>query len=270
MSKTQTQIITTRTTLMLVIIASAKTQQYAPLTDIPVTQPPLIKEAETLAAHCRHYSRQEIKSIMKVSEKLTDSTIQRFQDFSTPHVRETASPALSSFAGDVFAEIKHDNFTADDFLFANERLRILSGLYGMLRPLDLMMPYRLEMGYKISLGKAASLYNFWAESVTQQLNEDLQRINSSVVLNCASKEYSRTILIKKLAGSMLTLTFKQRKEGQIRSIAIYGKRARGMFVDWFIEKRIEKRDQLTEFNRGGYRYNKDMSSNSELVFLTNL
>lgn len=255
---------------MLIIIASAKTQQYAPLTDLEVSQPPFLKEAATLAAHCRQYSKQEIKTLMKVSEKLADSTMQRFHAFSTPHAGDTASPALTTFAGDVFSEITHDTYTKDDFLFANERLRILSGLYGILRPLDLMMFYRLEMGYKISPGNARSLYEYWAESVTAQLNDDLHRTKSSIVLNCASREYSRTVLTNKLAGTMLTLTFKQHKEGAVRNIAIYGKRARGMFVDWFIANQITEKHQVKEFDRSGYRYIKEMSSESEMVFLTHL
>ena len=255
---------------MLAIIASAKTQRYNTRADLPLSQPPLIEKAKMLAAHCRQYSRREIKSIMKVSDKLAESTVQRFLDFSTPHERKTASPALITFAGDVFAAIQHDSFTPDDFLFAQERLRILSGLYGILRPLDLMMPYRLEMGYKIAPDKAVSLYEYWADSVTQQLNDDLQRIDSSTLLNCASREYSQTVLTKKLAGTMLTLTFKQRREGTVKSFAIYGKRARGMFVDWFIENRIDTPDQLKDFNRGGYRFAKHMSTDSELVFICDI
>lgn len=255
---------------MLIIVASAKTQQYAPLADLPVSQPLFLKQAETLAAQCRKYTRQEIKSLMKVSEKLADSTIQRFQNFSVPHTKEAASPALTTFAGDVFAEIRHTDFNRDDFLFADERLRILSGLYGMLRPLDLMMPYRLEMGYKISSGDAASLYDYWAAPITNQLNEDLEKINSTVVLNCASKEYSKTVLSKKLKGELLTLTFKQRKEGAVKNIAIYGKRARGMFVDWFIKNRIDAPGQIRSFNSGGYQYSEKLSDNTEFVFITDL
>ncbi|MCG6931296.1 MAG: peroxide stress protein YaaA [Desulfofustis sp.] len=255
---------------MLVIIASAKTQRHAPLSELEPTQPPLIEQAAKLAAHCRSLSRLEIQSIMKISDKLTDSTMQRFRDFRIPHEPQTASPALTTFAGDVFAEIDHRRFTTQDFLFANQHLRILSGLYGILRPLDLMMPYRLEMGYKIAIDAAPSLYEYWSEPVTGQLNNDLRRLGASVVLNCASQEYSRAVLTEKLAGTLVTLTFKQRRQGMVKTIAIYTKRARGMFVDWFVKNRIDRVEQLKDFDRGGYRFDEMLSGPSELVFIVDL
>jgi len=251
---------------MLVIIASAKTQHYSPLPGLPTTQPALLEKAAALVRHCRSLGESDLQTLMKISDKLAHSTIQRFKDFTSPHDLETASPALTTFAGDVFAEIQCAAYSADDFLFANERLRILSGLYGILRPLDLMMPYRLEMGYKITPAANSSLYDYWGEAVTRQINRDLRQSGSSVVLNCASREYSRTVLTTQLNAEMLTLTFKQQKEGKLRSIAVYGKRARGMFVDWFIKNRIDQREQLQDFDRGGYRYAEDLSSAEELVF----
>ncbi len=255
---------------MLIVINSAKTQHFAPRTDLRTFQPTLLECAEKLCRRCRLLSKAEIIEIMKVSEKIADSTYRRFQQFSIPHDEKTASPALTTFAGDVFSEIQHHRYRQEDFLFANQRLRILSGLYGILRPLDLMQPYRLEMGYKIDAGEAANLYGYWAESITTQLNNDLQQTGSSVILNCASKEYSRAVLRKKLNGTLLTITFRQKKGDKIRSIAIYGKRARGIFVDWFISNRITKKDQVLEFDRGGYRFIEDLSSEAEMVFLTDL
>lgn len=255
---------------MLVVINSAKTQHYAPLTDVPCYQPLLGAEVKKLVDRCRQLSKDDLSTIMKISEKLAESTYQRFQDFTFPHHETTASPALTAFAGDIFSEIHCNDFHRDDFLFAQQKLRILSGLYGILRPLDLIQPHRLEMGYKIGAGNAATLYDFWSESITAQLNEDLLQTGSSVLLNGASKEYSRAILTKKLEGSMLNLSFKQKKGGRIRSIAIYSKRARGMFVDWFVVNRVAEQEMLREFDRGGYRFVEELSSTTELCFVTDL
>lgn len=255
---------------MLIVINSAKTQNFAPLKDVATFQPLLGEKTQRLVDRCRQLSRDELMAVMKISEKLAESTYQRFHRFTLPHDETTASPALSTFGGDIFSEIHHDNFRRQDFLFTQQRLRILSGLYGILRPLDLIQPYRLEMGYKIGMGNAATLYDYWPEAITAQLNEDLQKSGSSVLLNCASKEYSRAILTKKLDGSLLTLNFKQKKSGRIRSIAIYTKRARGMFVDWFVANRVAEQNQLREFDRGGYQFAEELSSATELCFVTDL
>ncbi len=207
---------------------------------------------------------------MKVSEQIADTTFSRFQQFIFPHQETSASPVLSTFAGDIFSEIRYQNYTREEFLYAHKRVRILSGLYGILRPLDLMQPYRLEMGYKMKIREAVNLYDFWSEAVTTQLNQDLQSTGSTIILNCASKEYSRTVLPRHLDGTILTLSFKQKKNGSVRSFAIYAKRARGMFVDWFITRRIASPHQLEEFDRGGYHLVKELSSESELVFITDL
>jgi cytoplasmic iron level regulating protein YaaA (DUF328/UPF0246 family) len=255
---------------MIVVLSSAKTQNFAPLEKVPVSQPPLLDKTKTLLQRCRELSREEIKEVMKVSNTLAESTFQRFLDFTIPHQETSASPALSTFAGDVFSEIRWREYSGEELLRADERVRILSGLYGVLRPLDLMQPYRLEMGYKLDVGPAANLYEFWSDAVTAQLNNDLERTGSSCIVNCASREYSRAIAPRQLDGYLLTLTFKQKKNGTLRSIAIYAKRARGMFVDWFITNRVDEIDTLRNFTRGGYRYSETLSSDKELVFTTEL
>ncbi len=255
---------------MLIIINSAKTQNRTPRSDLPVSEPQLVDLASKLCRRCRQLSKEEITRIMKVSEKLAESTHRSFQQCSFPHDEQTDGPALTTFAGDVYAEIQHHRFSSEDFLFAQRHLRILSGLYGILRPLDMMQPYRLEMGYRVDVEKAANLYAYWSESITDSLNRDLRQTGSSLVLNCASKEYSRTVLREKLQGTLLTLTFRQIKEGASRTIAIYSKRARGMFVDWFITNRIETRERIRQFDRGGYRYAEELSGDDEFVFVTEL
>jgi len=255
---------------MLLIINSAKTQNVISRPDLPTTQPPLIDQARSLAERCKNLQKNELVSVMKISEKLAESTWQRFQGFSLPHDEKNSGPALICFSGDIYKEIDLDQYDNEDILYAQRHLRILSGLYGVLRPLDLMQPYRLEMGYKIDVGSAASLYEYWSESITDLLNQDLEKTGSSIVLNCASKEYSRCVLNKRLTGALLTLSFKQEKNGTTRSIAIYSKWARSMFVDWFITNRISLPEQLKDFNRGGYRYVEGLSSENEFVFVTTI
>lgn len=253
---------------MLIIVSSAKTQAVTDFTLLPTRQPPLLDQAKMLVDRCLKMSREEIIALMKLSDPLADTTCQRFRDFAIPHELGHAGPALTTFQGDVFAQINTTGYQKDDFIFAQKHLRILSGLYGILGPLDLMQPYRLEMGMKLTLDGYANLYEFWSEPVTAQINAALKQSGSSTLINCASKEYSRAVLPKKLDGTILDMVFKQRKDTTVRTVAIHAKRARGMFVNWFITNRITQKKQLTGFDRGGYRFAPDISSAQEFVFIT--
>ena len=255
---------------MIIILSSAKTQAVPPSFNLRGHQPPLLERTQMLVNRCLELSKNDIVTIMKVSDKLAESTWQRFQEFNFPHKSPQAAPALITFGGTVFSEIKHLGYTTEDFSFAHQRLRILSGLYGLLRPLDLMQPYRLEMGMKIGLGQAGNLYDFWSDSITDQLNKDLKQADSELLINCASKEYSRAVQTKELKGTMLNMAFKQQKNGTIKTIAVYAKKARGMFVDWFLINRISDTDQLKKFDRGGYRFFPELSNDREFVFVTKL
>ncbi len=255
---------------MLIIISSAKTQAVTDFTLLPAQQPPLLNLAQVLVKHCLQLDREKIASLMKLSDALAETTCQRFKDFSIPHEPGSAGPALTTFKGDVFAQISSSGYQKDDFIFAQKHLRILSGLYGILGPLDLMQPYRLEMGTKLTVGRYANLYEFWSGPVTEQINLALKRSGSSTLINCASKEYARAVLPKKLDGAILDVVFKQRQDAVTRTVAIHAKRARGMFVDWFIANRIRQKAQLSRFDRGGYHYAPELSSERELVFITDL
>lgn len=255
---------------MIVFISSAKTQRVTELPGAACTQPVLLDRAGQAAERCRKLSRAEIGALMKVSPALAESTHRRFRDFSIPHREPAAGPALATFGGEVFSRIGGKDFSAAELRFAQQRLRILSGLYGMLRPLDLMQPYRLEMGTAIDVGTAPDLYAFWGEAVTGQLNRDLARIDSRTLVNCASREYSRTVLTDRLEGEMVNVHFRQRRQGRIRTMAVHAKRARGLFVNWFITRRVSDRAHLAAFDRGGYRYAAELSGDAELVFVVDL
>jgi cytoplasmic iron level regulating protein YaaA (DUF328/UPF0246 family) len=253
---------------MIVILSSSKTQMVTPVPCAPSSKPPLLNQAKPLIERCRELSHTELTTLMKISDKLAQTTYERFQQFSSPQIPGSAGAALASFRGDVFSEIKTESYSAEDFVFAHHNLCILSGLYGILRPLDLMQPYRLEMGQRLAIHRSRSLYEFWGEMITDHLNQAMLQHEEQTLINCASKEYSRAVKENKLNGKMLTMTFKQHKDGKLKTIALYAKRARGMFVDWFIRKRITDSKDLRTFNGAGYRFRPELSTESEYLFVS--
>ncbi len=255
---------------MLTIIASSKTQQRTLLTGVPATEPALHHHAQRLAAYLQGCNESQLASLMGISERLAQATASAYRAFTLPHHRKNAGHALASFTGDVFAAIQPHRYAADDLLFANRHLRILSGLYGILRPLDLLQPYRLEMAYKIPVNESSSLYDYWSTAVTDTLNRELADHRDPVIVNCASQEYARVIDGNRLTARLLTVVFKQRKNDALRTIALHAKRARGQFVDWLIVNRIDRPDHLVRFDRLAYRFAPDQSRDDQLVFITEL
>jgi cytoplasmic iron level regulating protein YaaA (DUF328/UPF0246 family) len=255
---------------MLVVLAPAKTQSVIRRTDVASSELLFSEQAEYLAALCQDMDTPRIMELMDVSERLAEKTRLGYRDFRLPHAPELSGTALSTFQGDAYGQMRALEYTIDELHFAQRHVRILSGLYGLLRPLDLMQPYRLEMAAKLATSQGTNLYQFWGESITRKLNEDLAGHREPVILDCASREYSRSIIPTKLAGRILTLSFRQRKNDRLKTIAIYAKRARGLFVDWLISNRVTDREQLADFDRGGYRFSPELSSDAEYVFLTRL
>jgi len=254
--------------VMIVIASPSKTQRLGLASGNHCFQPPFLEQARTLIGLLKLLDKSELAQLMNTSEKLTDLTHQRIRDFTAPHTAENAGTVLPTFQGDAFSAMTTASYSADDFQFAQTHLRILSGLYGVLRPLDLMQPYRLEMATRLISDRGHNLYAFWGTIITESLNKELESMKEQVVINCASKEYSRAIEQKLLTAPLLTITFKQQKNGMLKTIAIHAKRARGMFIDYLIKKRINEIDRLTEFSEGGYCFAPDLSSSSELVFVT--
>jgi len=255
---------------MIIIISPSKTQRVALSPENHHDQPVFMEDTKALIRLLKALDRNDLAKLMKISEKLAGLTYERIDGFTAPHSPETAGTALTTFQGDAFSVMSTDSYNPDDFLFAQAHLRILSGLYGFLRPLDLMQPYRLEMGTRLLSDRGKNLYEFWGSAITEALNGELEKMREQVVVNCASKEYSRVIKEKQLIGPMIAITFKQEKNKVLKSIAIHAKRARGMFVDYLIKKRISDIDQLPGFRAGGYRFASSLSTSSELVFITSL
>ena len=255
---------------MLVILSTSKTQDLKSTPPYRTSQPRMQEQALLLNRRLQSLDTSALSKLMKTSPKLTALTREKIEKFRIPHTPENAAAALTVFKGDAFSALTLSRYSDEDFDHADRHIRILSGLYGILSPLDLIQPYRLEMGTRMETDCGSSLYDFWGDKVTTLLNSDLEKMKSRIIVNCASNEYSRVVKKKDLHGEMITLSFKQEKQGQLKSIAIYSKRARGMFTDFFIKNRISQQSQLADFHEDGYRLRDDLSTPAELVFVKKL
>lgn len=202
---------------------------------------------------------------MNLSEKLADLTWQRFQDFSPEFTTGNAGPAILTFQGDVYNGIKAEEFSSDDHAFAQEHLRIISGLYGLLKPLDLLQPYRLEMKTRLNTRSAKDLYEFWGNKITDLLDQDLATAGGCLV-NLASQEYFKAVRPALLKRPVLDIAFKVRNDGQYKVIGIHAKRARGLMVNFVIKNRLVDIKDLKKFREEGYRYMESLSSELQWVF----
>ena len=252
---------------MLLIISPSKTQEF----NVPIrgdySQPLFIDKTEQLVRRLQQLDQVQLAKLMKMSDKLAALNHQRFKDFQFPFTPVNSRQALFMFRGDQFNPMNVDDYSSEQLSHARQHLRILSGLYGMLRPLDLMQPYRLEMATKLAVGEAGNLYSFWGDLVTSELNRELQDDPQPVLVNLASAEYFKVIRRKDLQADILTLSFQQEKEGKLKTIAIYAKRARGAMVDFVIQNGITRPADLQGFNRDGYCFRSDLSTDNQWVFV---
>ncbi|CAI1031357.1 Protein of uncharacterised function (DUF328) [Serratia entomophila] len=252
---------------MLVIISPAKTLDYeSPLATERFTQPELLDKSKALIKICRTLTPAQISSLMSISDKLAGLNAARFSDWQPKFTPDNARQALLAFKGDVYTGLQVHDFSEADFDFAQQHLRMLSGLYGVLRPLDLMMPYRLEMGIKLENAKGKDLYSFWGDHITKKLNEALAQQGDDVVVNLASDEYFRSVKPAKLHGTLLKPVFLDEKNGKYKVISFYAKKARGLMSRFIIKNRLTRSDQLADFNLEGYAFDEAGSQGNELVF----
>ena len=252
---------------MLSVISPAKTLDFeTPPTTRKVTQPEFLDRSAALVADARALDPAAIASLMGVSDNIATLNHKRFMDWHTPFDLANAKQALLAFRGDVYTGLDADSLSAAQLAFAQKHLRILSGLYGVLRPLDLMQPYRLEMGLKFANSGGRNLYEFWGNAITDSLNRQLKKAGSPVLVNLASNEYFRAVDAKALAGEVVTPVFKDLKGGKYRMISFFAKKARGQMARFIIENEIDDVAGLKKFRVDGYRYNAGESSARELVF----
>lgn len=253
---------------MIITLSPSKGQDF----DTPgVTKkhsiPVALKDSQLLIKELKKIKLAGIRKLMDVSENIAKLNVDRYQMFKTPFTTSNARQAIFAFKGDVYSGIDIKNFTADDLIYAQKHLRILSGLYGCLRPLDLIQPYRLEMKTKLGNPRGDNLYQFWGESITENLNKELVKQKEPVLVNLASNEYFKSVKSKLLHGDLLNINFKETKNGKTRVVAIFAKRARGMMADFIIRNRIETPAGIKKFRQGGYKFSKVDSGDGQWTFI---
>lgn len=253
--------------MMLTIISPAKKLDYSqPLEAQTFTQPLLLEHSEQLLKDLRLLSPEDICSLMGLSDKLGALNYERFQEWQTPFSTDNAKQAILAFKGDVYQGLDADNMSADELSWAQDNLRILSGLYGLLRPLDLMQPYRLEMGTKFANQRGANLYQFWGDIITDQLNKLFPTSAQSVLVNLASNEYFKSVQPKNINAEIITPVFMDQKGDKYKIISFFAKRARGLMSAFIIKNKITDAEQLKTFNVDGYSFNSAMSEGNKWVF----
>lgn len=258
---------------MLFILSPAKTlDSDPPAPALPPTQPEFLKEAEALAKILRKKSAVQLGKLMDISPKLAALNHDRYQRFATPFTPENAHAALTLFKGDVYQGMEVKDYGKKDWAFAQAHGRILSGLYGLLRPLDLMQPYRLEMGTALTNPKGEGLYDFWKKTLTARLVKELGDAMTHpepVLLNLASQEYAGAVDVKALGKKgirVIEVQFKQEKNGKLVTIGLLAKRARGMMANHIIRGQINEPEALTRFKESGYRFRKELSDEAHMIF----
>lgn len=256
---------------MLLVISPAKNLDYeTPSTQAQHTQPDFLDQSQLLIDELRQLAPQDISGLMSISDKLGVLNYDRFQQWSLPFSPDNAKPAALAFNGDVYTGLNAGDFSDADFDFAQQHLRILSGLYGLLRPLDLMQPYRLEMGTRFANQRGNNLYDFWGNRITEALNEQLRSLNTGILVNLASNEYFKAVKPKALNADIITPVFKDWKGDQYKIISFYAKKARGLMCAYAIRNRLTDVEQLKGFDSEGYAFNEAMSSAKEWVFTRRL
>ncbi|MGC6388341.1 peroxide stress protein YaaA [Ewingella sp. S1.OA.A_B6] len=252
---------------MLTIISPAKTLDYeSPLATQRFTQPELLDKSSQLIDIARKLTPAQISSLMGISDKLALLNAERFNDWQPDFSPDNARQAILAFKGDVYTGLQAEDFSAEDFDFAQNHLRMLSGLYGLLRPLDLMMPYRLEMGIRLPNAEGVNLYAFWGDLLTEKLNSLLSQQDNNVLINLASDEYFKAVKTAKLNGEIIKPVFLDQKNGNYKVISFYAKKARGLMSRFIIKERLTQTRQLQDFSVDGYAYDASRSQGNELVF----
>lgn len=249
------------------LISPAKTLNYeTPAKTKTSSDPDFLEHSQALINELQQLSPSDISSLMSISDKLGELNHQRFMNWSTPFDSDNAKQAVLAFKGDVYTGLNAEAFNSKDFKFAQKHLRILSGLYGLLRPLDLMQAYRLEMGTKFENQRGKNLYEFWGNEITDALNKQLKKNKSEVLVNLASNEYFKAVKAKELNAEIITPVFKDFKNGKYKIISFYAKKARGLMSAYIIHNQITDAEAIKDFDTDGYSYNASMSTAREWVF----
>ena len=252
---------------MLAIISPAKTLDFeSTVRNLPVSQPRLTDYSEQLIEICRKLSPRDIASLMSISDKLAGLNAARFAEWTKSHNEKNARAAIFAFKGDVYTGLDVNSLSDEDISFAQTHLRMLSGLYGLLQPLDLMQPYRLEMGTKLTTPKGKDLYAFWGNTITQAVQQAIDAQGDDVLVNLASEEYYKSIKPSRLDAQIVKPVFLDYKNGKYKTVSFYAKKARGLMCRYMIQNRLTQVEQLKDFDLNGYWFDETASTEKEFVF----
>ncbi|PKP44605.1 MAG: peroxide stress protein YaaA [Bacteroidetes bacterium HGW-Bacteroidetes-12] len=251
---------------MLVVISPAKKLDTSGVKHQKFTVPSFINQSEQLIQQLRKLSPKDLKQLMKISDDLAELNNQRYFSWNKKHDLEKCKQALFAFTGEVYAGLNAISFSESEVENAQKHLRILSGLYGVLKPLDLIHPYRLEMGTKLKIENYSNLYEFWRDVIVDDINKSIKENKDKVLINLASNEYFKAINKKKLIAPVITPVFKDFNKGSYKTVMMYAKKARGAMASFILKNKITKPEELTAFDIDGYLFNKDVSNENEFVF----
>ena len=251
---------------MLLLISPAKTLNFDPTDLKKKSKPRFLEESQALVDIMKKKSAGDIKKLMKVSDKIANLNVERYHNFQTPFTLKNAKQAIFAFRGDVYTGLEADSFEKEDLEFAQKHLRILSGLYGVLKPLDLMQAYRLEMGTSLANGHGKNLYEFWGDKITKTINRDAKSSKSQAIINLASKEYFSVLQPKDFKTDLYNVNFKEERNGVFKIISFSAKKARGMMCNYVIKNKLTEPEHLKGFDYEGYVFNEDLSSDREFIF----
>lgn len=253
---------------MLIIISPAKILNLKPQNVVSdFTIPDLLHKSKVIIERARQLTAEDLAQLSGTNMTIAHTNYHRFYNWQLPFTQDNAKQAVLLFNGEVYNGLKASTLFANDFAYLQTHLRILSGLYGVLKPLDLIQPYRLEMGSKLSVGKAKNLYDFWGDTITEKLNEALEQSgNPKVLINLASSEYFKSINPQKLKAKVIDIEFYETKSDKLKTIVVYTKKARGMIARYIIQHRIENTEDLMGFDAEGYWYSPQLSTENKMVF----
>lgn len=251
---------------MLVVVSPAKSLDMTPV-DVTATAPLFQDDAVRLSKTARNLTLTKLKALMDISDDLARLNRDRFQAFAAEPAPETTKPAALAFNGDTYQGLEAKTLSTDDLAWAQDHLRILSGLYGLLRPLDAIQPYRLEMGSKLKTRRGTSLYDYWGDTIAKALNVQATEQGTDTLINCASQEYFGAADRKALKLRVITPTFMELKDGKPRIVSFFAKRARGAMARFVIENRLTAADDIKGFTSGGYAFDPDLTEGDKWVFL---
>lgn len=245
---------------MKIVLSPAKSLDFeSKLPTTKFTQPVFLNEAEKLMGILEKKSKSQLKDLMGISDKLAELNYKRYKDFKVPFTEKNARPAIYAFSGDVYVGLDAYTLPKEKITTLQDTVRILSGLYGVLKPLDLMQPYRLEMGTDLKVNKNKNLYEYWGDQITETLNQELK--DDELFINLASKEYFKSVHVKKLKVPVISPEFKDFKNGKLKIISFYAKKARGSMARYLVENKVDDYDGILKFNSDGYAFSKEETKN---------